>query len=160
MSHPTLDIDLNPTIGVLEIGSLLSVCLFGVVTVQCHTYFNRFPNDWWLFKLLVTIHNNAYQWPSLTEFICYAIGIVYLVCIFILLLSISLSNEGLVDRLLELGHTIGVSYEIYRATITHYGHPEKLVQFHGLSGTVILGGLITMLVQVRQYKLPWRKFGD
>lgn len=39
--------------GALEIGSSVSVFLFGVVTLQTHVYFSRFPKDRFHFKALV-----------------------------------------------------------------------------------------------------------
>jgi len=56
--------------------------------------------------------------------------------------------DKVVRRFLELGHTIGVSYEVYHATITLYGQPERLIKFPALGMTVAIGGLITFIVQV------------
>jgi hypothetical protein len=47
-------VDLHPTIGTLEIGSFISVFLFGVVTVQTHMYYRRFPEDRRILKALVS----------------------------------------------------------------------------------------------------------
>ncbi|KAF8967560.1 hypothetical protein BDZ97DRAFT_529018 [Flammula alnicola] len=50
--------------------------------------------------------------------------------------------------LLELGHTIAISYDIYRTTILLYGRPEELLKFPGFGGAMIMGTFITMLVQL------------
>ena len=42
------------TFGALEIGGAVSVFLFGVVTLQTHIYFQRFPEDRRYFKALVS----------------------------------------------------------------------------------------------------------
>ncbi|KAF8629793.1 hypothetical protein AX17_005572, partial [Amanita inopinata Kibby_2008] len=102
----TLSFNRYATIGALQIGSYISVFLFGVVTVQCHLYIQRFQDDRWGYKALVTS-----VW------------------------------------LFELGHTICIAYEVYRATVIHYGQPEELVMFPGLAMTIFLGGIITVLVQ-------------
>lgn len=41
------------TVGALEIGVIISTFLFGISTVQTHTYFRRFPRDGWIIKCLV-----------------------------------------------------------------------------------------------------------
>lgn len=51
-------------------------------------------------------------------------------------------------RLTELAHTLGISYEVYRATITLYGEPQLLVKFEAIGAVVVFGGAITLLVQV------------
>ncbi|CAA7263559.1 unnamed protein product [Cyclocybe aegerita] len=48
---------------------------------------------------------------------------------------------------LELTHTIFVAYEIYRTTITYYGLPGAVTKYPGFAAVMLLGGLITMLVQ-------------
>ncbi|EAU87097.1 hypothetical protein CC1G_05786 [Coprinopsis cinerea okayama7 len=48
---------------------------------------------------------------------------------------------------LELAHTIAISYEIYTATITHYGQPNEYDRFPGFGLATLLGGSITMCVQ-------------
>ncbi|KJA12518.1 hypothetical protein HYPSUDRAFT_105010, partial [Hypholoma sublateritium FD-334 SS-4] len=42
------------TFGALEIGGAASVFLFGVITLQIHIYFQRFPEDRRYFKALVS----------------------------------------------------------------------------------------------------------
>ncbi|KAF8167295.1 hypothetical protein B0H34DRAFT_681285 [Crassisporium funariophilum] len=49
--------------------------------------------------------------------------------------------------ILEVGHTAGVSYEVYNATITLYGRPQLLVRFPGLGAITAVGGMITLCVQ-------------
>jgi len=51
-------VNLNGTLGALEIGVLISLFLFGIVTVQTSVYYDRFPKDPWHVKFLVgaTMH--------------------------------------------------------------------------------------------------------
>ncbi|KAF8186291.1 hypothetical protein BJ912DRAFT_469028 [Pholiota molesta] len=49
--------------------------------------------------------------------------------------------------LLEIGHTMGVSYEMYQDTIVLYGEPQHLTKFRALGSTTVIGGVITLLVQ-------------
>ena len=44
---------LTNTLGALEIGSFLGVCLFGVVSLQTFNYYTLYPNDSWMNKTLV-----------------------------------------------------------------------------------------------------------
>ncbi|TFK32456.1 hypothetical protein BDQ12DRAFT_692463 [Crucibulum laeve] len=118
-------LNLNSTIGALQIGSTFTVFLFGIVTLQVHQYYRRFGEDRWYVKALV-----AAVW------------------------------------LLELGHTVCVTFEVYRATIVYYGQPEKIVSFPAFGAVTIIGGIITMLVQnffaIRLYRVlpaPYRLVG-
>ena len=52
-------------------------------------------------------------------------------------------------RALEAGHTVGVSFDVYRSTITFHGRPDMLGRFEGIWAVLICGGGITLLVQVR-----------
>ncbi|KAG2012837.1 hypothetical protein CC2G_009803 [Coprinopsis cinerea AmutBmut pab1-1] len=47
-----------------------------------------------------------------------------------------------ISRLLELGHTFCVSAEIYKATITYYGRPDKLFPFPFLGASTAVGGAL------------------
>jgi len=49
--------DLSDTLGALEIGIIISLFLFGIVTVQTSVYFDRFQQDPWYIKCLV-----AFTW--------------------------------------------------------------------------------------------------
>ncbi|KAG6848259.1 hypothetical protein H0H93_001811, partial [Arthromyces matolae] len=54
MSEPAgPPLDLTPTLGAYEIGVLISMFLFGLVTVQTFTYYRKFPKDPWYLKLYV-----------------------------------------------------------------------------------------------------------
>ncbi|KIM37563.1 hypothetical protein M413DRAFT_448372 [Hebeloma cylindrosporum] len=99
-------IDLDETIGALEIGSLFSAFLFGIVTLQTYNYYNTFRDDGWRTKALV-----AAIW------------------------------------LLEAGHTAGISFDVYRVSITYYGKPQLLGKFVGIGSTTCIGGAISLLVQ-------------
>ncbi|KAF8315059.1 hypothetical protein DL93DRAFT_967629 [Clavulina sp. PMI_390] len=43
----------NPHLGCFFIGNLLSSSLFGLITVQAHRYYAKFPKDPWWIKTLV-----------------------------------------------------------------------------------------------------------
>ncbi|PPQ75984.1 hypothetical protein CVT26_005878 [Gymnopilus dilepis] len=43
-------------------------------------------------------------------------------------------------RALEAGHTVGVSFDVYRSTITFYGRPDMLGRFEGIWAVIICGG--------------------
>ncbi|TEB19312.1 hypothetical protein FA13DRAFT_381324 [Coprinellus micaceus] len=116
---------LDNTFGALQIGVLIAVYLFGIVTLQCNIYASRFPDDRKIFKCLVVV-----VW------------------------------------LLELAHTISITYETYTATITYFGHPELYTQFAGFGVAMLTGGMLTMLVQSffawRLWTIlfhPWRYIG-
>ncbi|KAF8960128.1 hypothetical protein BDZ97DRAFT_1922381 [Flammula alnicola] len=101
-----LNIDLNNTIGALQIGSLFGVFLFGIVSLQTYNYYNAYRDDGWVNKTLV-----ATIW------------------------------------LLEIAHTLGINYEVYRVTIILYGKPWLLGRFQGIGAVTIFGGGITLIVQ-------------
>jgi hypothetical protein len=42
------------TLGALQIGSSLSLFLFGILTVQAYLYFDRFRDDRWTLKAFVS----------------------------------------------------------------------------------------------------------
>jgi hypothetical protein len=46
---------LNITLGAFEVGVLISVFLFGIVTCQSYVYYRKFPLDAWILRLLVAI---------------------------------------------------------------------------------------------------------
>lgn len=52
-------------------------------------------------------------------------------------------------RLLELGNTIAVVYEVYRVTIIYYGNPGGATRHPALGIIVILGTYIATIIQVR-----------
>ena len=119
---------LDNTFGALQIGVLIAVYLFGIVTLQCNIYASRFPDDRKIFKCLVRSYTErisaAYTHPPL-------------------------DIQVVIVWLLELAHTISITYETYTATITYFGHPELYTQFAGFGVAMLTGGTLTMLVQVR-----------
>ncbi|KAH0582353.1 hypothetical protein H2248_010302 [Termitomyces sp. 'cryptogamus'] len=48
-------LNLSTTLGALVIGVLVSIFLFGVVTLQTFTYYKKFPDDRWLLKTFVGV---------------------------------------------------------------------------------------------------------
>ncbi|TFK21017.1 hypothetical protein FA15DRAFT_672978 [Coprinopsis marcescibilis] len=56
--------------------------------------------------------------------------------------------------LLDLGHTIAITYEIY--TITTLCSPGGTVAFPGLGAALLIGGIITTLVQIFFARRLWK----
>ena len=56
-------VDLNTTVGALEIGSIIAVFLFGIVTLQAHMYYISFQEDRSSFKALVRLYLPKLQAP-------------------------------------------------------------------------------------------------
>ncbi len=46
-------VDLSGSMGALQIGSIVAVYIFGIVTLQAHIYYTTFPGDSWKYKTLV-----------------------------------------------------------------------------------------------------------
>jgi hypothetical protein len=46
-------VDLNNTIGALQIGSLFGVFLFGIVSLQTFNYYSTYADDGWANKAMV-----------------------------------------------------------------------------------------------------------
>ncbi|KAG2004218.1 hypothetical protein CC2G_002797 [Coprinopsis cinerea AmutBmut pab1-1] len=68
--------------------------------------------------------------------------------------------------ILELGHTFCIAAEIYKATIIHYGRPDKLFPFPYLGASTAVGGSIAFLAHTffssRVWKVlpkPWNFIG-
>ncbi|KAJ7108342.1 hypothetical protein C8R44DRAFT_885088 [Mycena epipterygia] len=53
--QPIQSFSLDATVGALEIGTLVAIYLFGLVTGQVYAYFHRYSNDPWGLKVLVGI---------------------------------------------------------------------------------------------------------
>lgn len=134
-------VDLRDTIGALEIGSLVAIFIFGIVTLQMYTYYTTFWKDLWYYKALVS---DCYIFLGAFDSGVY-IGCFSVVCIFHHVEVLELIVNS---RLLEIGHTLGVSYEMYRDTIVLYGQPQLLTTFRALGSVIAIGGVITLLVQV------------
>ncbi|KAJ7908683.1 hypothetical protein B0H13DRAFT_2661914 [Mycena leptocephala] len=83
---PVVSLNLDTTLGVAEIGILLSYALFGVMTTQAYTYYSRFPDDSRKLKALV-----AFIW--LCEF-------AHAVCAGQTLYVYTIANYGHPERLL------------------------------------------------------------
>ena len=148
MSSGLVHVDLRDTIGALQIGSLFAIFLFGIVTVQAYLYYNAFREDRWTYKTLVSVHaflpiiRKPYYLPLLLGGCCVVRSpFVMKTC------QRSLTTTF---RLLEVGHTAGVSYEVYDKTITFYGNPNGLLTYPALGAVIAISGVITLLVQVRR----------
>jgi len=76
----------NSTVGAVEIGMLLGSFLFGLVTCQAYVYYQRFPKDTILFKLLVgviwsvelchTVANSSYLYTMTVTNYANPIGVI------------------------------------------------------------------------------------
>lgn len=143
MPAPTID----NTLGALEIGSSIAVFLFGILTLQTYLYFTRFGKD--RIQIQALVRRKIVQWLDANN--PFAIGWHSLVKRpLIPLLILLILYNSIFPRCLELGHTISVASEVYRTTILRYGQPEAANRFPGFGALMILGGLVTMLVQVRR----------
>lgn len=139
-----IEVDLNNTIGAIEIGSLFGVFLFGIVTLQTFNYYDNYKEDGWGNKILVCQLKRSFCVPSLTIF--------EVACIWYLGHPFTLFISNLFGpRFLEIGHTLGINFELYRATIILYGQPWELVRFPGIAAVTVVGGAITLITQVRPF---------
>lgn len=68
-------VDLNATIGAFQIGSIISVFLFGIITLQAHLYYTSFQEDRWSFKVLVRLYSAGYQ--LLLKLTCTKVGVIW-----------------------------------------------------------------------------------
>jgi len=125
----TTSITLTNTLGVLEIGSLLGVFLFGVVSLQTFNYYSMYPDDSWVNKTLVATVWYCLHSPNFVS-----------------------ANQivSFLFRICEIVHTVGVNYEVYQTTIILYGRPDLLMKFTVIGAVSVFGGFITLLVQVRR----------
>ena len=139
-----IEVDLNNTIGAIEIGSLFGVFLFGIVTLQTFNYYDNYKEDGWGNKTLVCQLKHLFCSALLTIF--EVASIWYhphpLPCSSLIFFG---------SRFLEIGHTLGINYELYRATILLYGQPWELVRFPGIAAVTVVGGAITLITQVRPF---------
>ena len=49
----SVEVDLNDTIGAMQIGSLFGVFLFGIVSLQTFNYYSTYTDDGWANKVMV-----------------------------------------------------------------------------------------------------------
>ena len=111
------------TFGTLEIGSSFTIFLFGIVTLQTYLYYSHFHEDPLVVKALV---HSAH----------------------VLILSLGTKLSKLIHRSAWFGLVPGVACEIYRMMTTLYAWPDLIHTLPGFGILIILGGWITMLVQV------------
>ncbi|KAH0582343.1 hypothetical protein H2248_010291 [Termitomyces sp. 'cryptogamus'] len=93
--------NLSATLGALEIGVLVSIFLFGVVTVQTFTYYKKFPDDRWSLRAFV-----GFIW--VLELL-HAIGMIHMIYYY------SVIRYGDLEAILEL--TAGADIFIFMAAI-------------------------------------------
>ena len=60
----------------------------------------------------------------------------------------STESSPFVCRICEVAHTMGINYQVYRATIMYYGKIETLKRSTALGAVTLFGGFITLQVQV------------
>ncbi|KAJ7848918.1 hypothetical protein B0H13DRAFT_2089636 [Mycena leptocephala] len=82
---PIVSFNPNPTLGALQIGTLISYALFGVTTMQLYIYYSRFPDDSRVLKVLT-----AFVW------VC---EVAHRVCIGHTLYTFTISDYGHPERL-------------------------------------------------------------
>ncbi|PPQ90102.1 hypothetical protein CVT25_012266 [Psilocybe cyanescens] len=123
MSTFTERADFGCNLGALQIGSLLGVFLFGIITHQAYSYYRTYNNDIWRLKILLAITSE----PAFV-FKVFAIWRQFF-------------------RLLELGHTLSICFDVYRATINLYDEPQLLRRLQGTTASILFAGLIALLAQ-------------
>ncbi|EDR03387.1 uncharacterized protein LACBIDRAFT_331459 [Laccaria bicolor S238N-H82] len=131
-----MQVTLENTSGALQIAISISVFLFGIVTMQTHRYYHTFQDDRLIFKFLVAL----LWWAKIT----------FLIDAYLITTHTS--------RVLEFGQSVAVSYEVYKQTTS----TVIVTRFAGLGTALLLGGLITTLVQtffaLRVFKLLPKPF--
>ncbi|KAF8956404.1 hypothetical protein BDZ97DRAFT_1671644 [Flammula alnicola] len=73
MSTIFTHVDLGDTLGALQIGSIFSVFLFGVVTLQAYVYYSTFREDLWIYKALVSSTLTSLLEVGHTAAVCYEV---------------------------------------------------------------------------------------
>lgn len=48
-------LNLNVSLGAIELGVLISAFMFGLFNLQVFVYYRRYPNDFWFIRILVSI---------------------------------------------------------------------------------------------------------
>ncbi|KAF9472516.1 hypothetical protein BDN70DRAFT_938129 [Pholiota conissans] len=125
------------TLGAASIGFYFSCVVFGILTTQMVVYFQRFPKDRLLYKLLVAI-----LWYG----ICLACSAV--AC-----------YSGVISRLLELADQVFIGYSIYYYAVTHYGQPQVFGSdrvIFTLVLQIIMGNLVGTIVKLCFAMRVWR----
>ena len=122
-----MEATIENTIGALEVGSTITTFLFGVITLQLHTYFSLYKSDRAAYKgIAVSVW---YVDPSSTQ----------------------PAAMGLITpfRFFDLVQTTIIAVFVYRATIDNYGvAPGANVPYPELGAATIVGSFIAALVQV------------
>lgn len=149
MNYPS---NLHTTLGLLEIGVLISVFLLGALTVQVYMYYHKYSSDSWKIKLLVCyrrlynpVDNNVF---CILEYRLYQYGKLTLPHPLPLTFTHLISQS----RLLELGHSICSCHGLYIYSIVRYGQSvESIVTFgpESLRIITILSAPVASLVQVK-----------
>ncbi|KAJ6557558.1 hypothetical protein B0H19DRAFT_1234748, partial [Mycena capillaripes] len=106
--------NVNTTIGIFQIGVLISYVLFGVTTTQTYIYYSRFLEDSSNLKALVG-----------------GIRLVHLLTV-----DHNRTPERISIRICEVGHAICMGHALYTYTILDYAHPERLLGAFPISGSV------------------------
>ncbi|KAF5385563.1 hypothetical protein D9757_006797 [Collybiopsis confluens] len=108
---PLPPFNIDTSLGAFEIGTIVAAFLFGITTLQVYLYFEQYPNDGKILKLMVRL-------LSFEHFFAANIHNLNMLWWWRQVMSI---------WLLELGHTITISHSLYVMTITWYGQPQLLV---------------------------------
>jgi hypothetical protein len=139
------------TLGALSIGALVSLFLFGAITLQVYMYLIHFRNDNRNLKMLVSA---TYLQRRFTRWVLYILIESFLGGLCMVSCFGRKSSQCIVlnawIRTCELAHSIAVAHLLYYVTISRYGdltvllHPPK-----SLGVAVLLGGLETWVIKVR-----------
>ncbi|KAJ7851106.1 hypothetical protein B0H13DRAFT_2360385 [Mycena leptocephala] len=102
---PALSLNLNTTLGAIQISVLVSYVLFGVITTQTYIYYSRFPEDSLKLKALV-----AFVWYR-------QLAVDH----------IRAPERASRNRICEVGHALCIGHSLYVYTISDYAHPERVL---------------------------------
>ena len=138
---------LDVSLGLLEVGILISVFLFGIISVQAYAYYTKFPDDTTKLKLFVSSSILAPR-PSNLNLLSYDLLRLLIPGTPRKQLHRCLSHSQ-IHRLNELVGTILISHTLYNKTITGFGNYEILPSIPlSLSVSTIITAFMVLPVQV------------
>ncbi|KII83825.1 hypothetical protein PLICRDRAFT_702386, partial [Plicaturopsis crispa FD-325 SS-3] len=99
-----VSVELDTTLGAVEIGIILSLCLFGTVNAQVYTYFRKFPEDKTWLKM----------WASSTQFISHVVilwicALAYTSALSVVIYTMTVKSFGQPQKLLQAPVTFHVA---------------------------------------------------
>lgn len=146
MSSTTVPhLDFGSNIGALQIGSLVGVFLFGIVTHRVYSYHRTYHNDILALKTVVRHSpwaNDVFLKLIMRNLLCK-------VCFTWYFLQLHWTTWPPNYRLLEVGHTASIYHNVYKATFYLYNKPHPMEPLQGTAISILFAGLLIVLTQVR-----------